>query len=255
MEMRGRMKRIAIFCLSIILLNFITGCTLNININSPKEKEKTTETAIENPVLDQEELKVIEQQGMDKGMDTNVNTNSSLIVPSAIKLNNDEEVISYFNTVNDQIDYFAHQEKSETIKEKLANTFITIVDFLFYDGTIGGVRFHDLTDAAKEKVLAIAKVIDEKIEKYFPNYKENIKDTASRVYSSASEKIKEGIEKGKDFVKDHIGDENYEQLQEDGSKLVDSFKNAGSVIKDVVTAGKDKVKDWYEGFRDKYKSE
>lgn len=253
--MRGSMKKIAIFCLSVILVNFITGCTLNINMNSPKQNDPNNETAIEKPTLNQEELNMIEQQGVKKGMDTNVSTNNSLIVPSAIKLNNDEEVIAYFNTVNDQVDYFASQPKSETIKEKLANTFITIVDFLFYDGTIGGVTFNQLTDAAKEKVLAIAKVIDEKIEKYFPGYKEKIKDTATRIYSSASEKIKEGLQKGKDFIKDHIGDENYEQLQEDGSNLVDSFKNAGSVIKDVFTKGKDKVKDWYESFRDKYKSE
>ena len=61
-----------------------------------------------------------------------------------------------------------------TMKEKLENTFITLTDFIFYDGTIKGMTFDELTDTAKQEILDLYEKIDSKKKKaraqvFFPH--------------------------------------------------------------------------------------
>ena len=82
------------------------------------------------------------------------------------------------------------EDISKTDERTLKNTFITLTDFIFYDGEIKGKKFSDLTSSAKEKVIDIYTKIDDKLETKFPNYKENIKGTSKNAYNNIKDKEK-----------------------------------------------------------------
>ena len=103
----------------------------------------------------------------------------------------------------------------------MKGVFISLVDFLFYDGEIKGVTFDELTSAGKEKVLQIIHSIDEKIEKKFPGYKESISETATPAFKKASELIKKGATNIKEFSKDKLGEENFNKIMESKDELVE----------------------------------
>lgn len=92
--------------------------------------------------------------------------------------NSDEVVVSYLNEV------MPNQEES-VIKE----SFNTVVDFLFYNGTINGVSLSDITMKTKLIVMKYALKLDQKIDSYFPDYKEKISSTMKRAYTGMKEKI------------------------------------------------------------------
>src|SRR5699024_3930891 len=94
------------------------------------------------------------------------NNSSSQVTKSA-----DEEVLSYVNTLK--------ANANNGITDTLKSGFITIVDFLFYDGTIAGHTFSELTTSAKLEVLKVALWVDDKIDSVFPGYKETISNGAN----------------------------------------------------------------------------
>ena len=107
-------------------------------------------------------------------VDKEFEDNQSLFTDTS-KASSEEEVVSYVEEVSDEVERVVSSgEDNKSVKEKLEDTFITLTDFIFYNGTIKGVTFDELTDSAKEKVLTAYEKIDSKIESYFPNYKENI---------------------------------------------------------------------------------
>lgn len=118
----------------------------------------------------------------------------------------DEEVLDYINKIGDQIN-----ECSDNVVDKVKDGFIIVVDFIFYDGTIGGRTFDSLKDSTKSKVLEIYDTISNKIEENLPIWKEKI-------------------------------GEKYE----DAKNLWDEKKDD---LSDIYEGGKQKVKNWYENFR------
>ena len=131
--------------------------------------------------------------------------------------------------------------------------FVTIVDFIFYDAEIKGIKFDDLTEDAKQNILETANTIDSKIEKSFPGYKETISDKTKSAYNKASEVIKKGDNSVKEFSKEKLGEENYNAIIDAKDELVYYTKNAfdivGNVTSNLWEQGKSKVKSWYEKFR------
>lgn len=169
--------------------------------------------------------------------------------------NTDMNAIETFNNIEKEIDTLLASGKSESIKDKAKGTFITIVDFIFYDGEIGGVKFDELTESGKQKILAIANSIDNKIENKFPDYKETISDKAKNAFHKASDLIKKGANNIKEFSKEKLGEDNYNALISAKDDLVYYTKKAFSIVGNTVShlwnTGKDKIKNWYENFRDK----
>ena len=96
----------------------------------------------------------------------------------------EQDVVNYFNTLNSNLDNNPKNNESSIKKG-----FVTIVDFLFYDGTIYGKKFSDLTDSAKMQVLKAALYIDSKIDTVFPGYKESISTTANKVYTKVKTSV------------------------------------------------------------------
>jgi len=163
-------------------------------------------------------------------------------------VSNDLVVLDYFqrfgNDIKDSLD-------DDSLLDKGKMYFIYCVDFLFYDGDINGVRFDDLTDSAKKQLLIDISNIDGLISSKFPNYKESIGEGVGAAYSKAGDIIKEGSLNLSDFSREKLGEDNYNKIGKYKDMFIDTAFGDWDVFTGLLGSGKQKVKDWYESFRDK----
>lgn len=223
------MKKVVI--LSICLLFLATACT-NKNESkstSPKKEETTKEIVL-----------------------VTENTNKEEPV-------SDDEVVEYINDVTNEVSELDSEKSlSQKTKESLKKTFITLTDFIFYDGTIKGKTFKELSSEAQEKVLELYEKLDSKIESIFPNYKEEIKDTSTKTYSKVKEKAKELKEKIKSIYIERVGEDTYQKemeiIENTKDKVVEKASPVISDVKDkakeTYTKTKDKLDKWYKNFKE-----
>ena len=229
-------KLLSIAMTGIIL---VSGCSNNDytsnNIRNDNSKETTsiTETITEKPTTENEIKEENKNESINK-------TNDNIVLEEVENLKNNIEKILKSETVTD-------------FKQDCKDVFVTLVDFIFYDGEIKGITFDELSDEAKQELLKEVTIIDNLIMKVFPNYKEEISNTASSAYNKASEIIKKGSENIKDFAKDKLGEENYNKIKDFKDKIKDSASDVWEDTKtdasDLYEKAKDKVKNWYENFR------
>lgn len=208
-----------LFIIVLISTIIITGCT------KPTSEVQTKTNSYENNLIEEQEIKT------------------------------DDEFVNYIKNVELEVENITTQEELTVEDQKvLENTFITLTDFIFYDGEINGVTFDELTDSAKEKVLDIYQKIDSKIESKFPNYKENIASTSKNVYAN----IRKEVEELKDKYIDEYGQEKYDNLEnaynEGKESLKDSAKNTYETLKDVseefYEETKNKAENWYKNYKE-----
>ena len=202
----------------------------NDNINEIKEETKGKERYEEVPKKNNETIK-------------NEVTKPSLSNKDNTIINEMDNTLNSVNT----------ESSSSNFSDKAKATFISIVDFLFYDGTKKGVTFNELTDAGKQKVLELANKIDVKLEEKAPGYKDKISSSTSSAYNKASEVIKNGASSLNNFAKEKLGDENYNSIIDAKDELVKYSKNAlnlvGSAGSKLFSSTKDKLNDWYQNFK------
>ena len=162
----------------------------------------------------------------------------------------DTKVIESLETALDNI---KNSEVTENFKANAKATFINVVDFLFYDGTIKGITFNELTSDGKTKALELANKIDEAIEKKVPNYKDSIASGASKAYKACSELIKKGASNLNSFLQSKLSEENYNSIINSKDDLVYYTKNAVSFLKDsgskLFSTAKDKLSNWYNKYK------
>ena len=179
---------------------------------------------------------------------TNNNTNTSETITYS---SNDEVVINSLESSLTKINNGSTSDSS--FSDSAKGVFVSIVDFLFYDGEINGVTFDELTDSGKQKVLEIASKVDSAIETKIPGYKETISDTASKAFNKASEIIKSGANSLNNFAREKLGEENYQSIIDAKDELVYYTKNAinflGDVGGKVFNSVKDKLDSWYQDFK------
>ncbi len=165
----------------------------------------------------------------------------------------DIKAINSMENINKEVDNLLNEGSSQSTKDKAKGVFITLVDFVFYDGEINGVTFNELTDSGKAKVLELINTIDEKIEKHFPGYKETISSKTSEAFQKASDLIKKGAKNISDFAQEKLGEENYQEIIDAKDELVTYTKNAlslfGNVGSNLFSKAKDKLSNWYENFK------
>lgn len=167
-----------------------------------------------------------------------------------IELKEDElkDIENIENNINKELEGKA----SSKTKEKIIKEFIKIIDFIYFDTEINGIKFNDLNDEGKAKVLDIVINIDSKIEKKFPNYKNDLKDDYKNVVSTLKDKAADINEK----IKDKIGEDNYNNFKNGLTEFEDNTKNALDVTKNIVTdtysSGKQKVKSGYSNLKNKH---
>ena len=171
----------------------------------------------------------------------------------------DDEVVEYINNVTNEVSELNSEKSlSQKTKESLKKTFITLTDFIFYDGTIKGKTFKELSSEAQEKVLELYEKLDSKIESVFPNYKEEIKDTSTKTYSKVKEKAKELKEKIKSIYIERVGEDTYQKemeiIENTKDKVVEKASPVISDVKDkakeTYTKTKDKLDKWYKNFKE-----
>ncbi len=180
--------------------------------------------------------------------DKTTSNNNEIIYSS-----NDKTVISTIEAIDKEVDDFLEEPETESVKDKAKGIFITLVDFLFYDGEIKGITFNELTENGKAKVLQLVNAIDEKIEKHFPGYKDTISSKTKNAFAKASEVIKKGANNVKDFTKEALGEEYYQDIINAKDDFVYYTKNALDIVGDISSSLfnslKDKLSSWYEDFK------
>lgn len=252
--------------LTIILSGFILVTTASCSKKQDKTNDNYStnnsyvETIKEENSSSTQETVSENKESTSKESETRNNTSTEIINNSSQQTNketsdyttDDKEVINYFNSVETKVDTVLESESVTTAKDKLKGTFISIVDFIFYDSEINGIKFNDLTEEAKQNILDTASTIDSKIMTKYPNYKEEISDKTSKAYKKASELIKSGANKISDFSKEKLGEENYNSIINAKDELVHYTKNAvdliGNIAGNIWESGKSKIKTWYESF-------
>lgn len=158
----------------------------------------------------------------------------------------DDEVVSYVEELNNRMDTY---NSDKSIGESLKSGFVTVVDFLFYGGTIKGKTFSELSTKAKLQVLKLAFSVDSKIERYFPGYKEKISTTSKKIYTNVKSKAMELYLDISTKVCSNDPDTCY-FAKEGLGDLKSSFSLTWDFIKDISGVGLSKLKAWYEVWRE-----
>ena len=143
------------------------------------------------------------------------------------KSSTDSEVLNYLEEKKNEI---STKIKDGTYKEKAKNTFIEVVDFLFYNGTIKGHTFNELTSKGKLESIKIAIKIEDKIEEHYPGAIDSIggkyKNTKSKIVDLYSSKIDEYCSSNFNLCN---------EAKNDYNKMKSTFKNAFGNIKTKIS--------------------
>lgn len=220
----------------------LIGCLIGITYAN-KKNEEVKEEIKEKEDNNKEEIKI------DRKLNDNENKD-------AIKNDNyNEKDNIVIDELNNTLNNIEKSTQDENFKDKASSTFISIVDFLFYDGTIKGISFDELTEKGKEKVLEISSKIDVKLEEKCPGYKEKISNSTSKAYQKASKIIKKGAKNINDFAKSALGDENYQTIIDAKDELVKYSKESLNYVtgagNKVFNNTKEKLNEWYQNFKNK----
>ena len=273
---------IPLICGAVLLL--CIGLVIGLNINKKKVYTKVDMVASNSDVNNNNEIEVIgdtfeieEEQVNNNSSDNEVSNNKSNVSNSDstsskdIESNSNTDVSSSNDDTSEVVEYSSNDvvvinslesslnsinngdASNKSFGDSAKGVFVSIVDFLFYDGEINGVTFDELTDKGKEQVLKLANKVDGAIESKIPGYKETISDTASKAFNKASEVIKSGANNLNNFAREKLGEENYQSIIDAKDELVYYTKNAISFLGDVggkaFNSIKDKVSSWYQDFK------
>ena len=160
----------------------------------------------------------------------------------------DDSVI--LNSIKKSYEDIKNNIDKEEIKAKSKEYFITLVDFIFYDGTIGDVKFIDLKASTKAKVIYYTLLIDSKIDEKIPGYKEKLEEK----YADIKAKL---VAKYLDFITTVCEDnkENCDLVKKDFNELKNVLNITWDFLKSVFKYCYDhsvpKIVEWYEVFSGK----
>ena len=235
-------KKIIIISIVSGIALLLIGCLIGITYAN-KKNEEVKEEIKEKEDNNKEEIKI----------DRKLNDNENKKTIKNDNYNEKDNIV--IDELNNTLKNIEEGTQDENFKDKASSTFISIVDFLFYDGTIKGISFDELTEKGKEKVLEIASKIDVKLEEKCPGYKEKISNNTSKAYQKASEIIKKGAKNINDFAKSALGDENYQAIIDAKDELVKYSKESLNYVtgagSKVFNNTKEKLNEWYQNFKNK----
>ena len=148
--------------------------------------------------------------------------------------------VDYFQARLSEVESLVNQGFIDDAKRVAKDTFVTGVDFFFYDGEIAGVTIDEISDTSKAVIMDGFSKIDEVISSYDTNWKEELGDE----YQVASEFMQGIYVSSLDKIKEYLGEENYQALGEIKDQIL------GDIV-DIKDKAKEKAKSWYEEFRSK----
>lgn len=235
-------KKIIIISIVSGIALLLIGCLIGITYAN-KKNEEVKEEIKEKEDNNKEEIKIDRKLNDNENKETIKNDN----------YNEKDNIV--IDELNNTLKNIEESTQDENFKDKASSTFISIVDFLFYDGTIKGISFDELTEKGKEKVLEISSKIDVKLEEKCPGYKEKISNSTSKAYQKASKIIKKGAKNINDFAKNALGDENYQAIIDAKDELVKYSKESLNYVtgagSKVFNNTKEKLNEWYQNFKNK----
>lgn len=222
------------------------GDKISFVMKNPKVTEDITEGELVQLKTVQKSIQFIIKDDVEQE-----SNNSDVIINEEViakndKVDQEEDVVAYFMNLENEI---KNTTNTQEITTSLKNGVVTIIDFLFYEKTIRGKKFSELSDAAKLQILKIAYSIDNKLEEKFPNYKENIEGISIEVYSKLKSKILTTYFE----ISENVCKNNQEtcRLAKEGlGELKKNFSVTWDFIKDISGTGVTKIKTWYEIWRD-----
>ena len=244
---RNLIKNIII--ISLIIIVIILLIIIFININKPNNKNLENNELIDTNTNLDDNIKDNNTSNNDNINNPNTSSNDNINNPNTSSNNNiednnnitEDDVVNYVTLLEKEVESESNLEKFKT---KFKDGFITIIDFIFYDTEIKGYKFSDLTNSAKIKIIDSALKIDNKIEEYIPNYKESISST----YNKAKDKLVMLYLDTTISVCSNNKNE-CDKAKEMFASLKDKISIGFGYIKEIAINGKNKIKDYYEIFR------
>ena len=233
-------NNLPIILVSLSSLLFVVAILLLVNANIFKSSNSVSPSDTNN-----NDTREIKDNANTKEENNNVikPTPTPTSTPNNIITKSEETIINYFQSKENELK--TGDEKS--LSEKAKEGFINVVDFIFYDKEVKGYTFKELTNNAKLKVISIALSMDSKIDTYFPNYKDKIKGTYSNIKEKLVVKYLEYTEK----LCETVGEETCNSAKENWEILKKNFSITGDYLKNLGITGSDKLKDWYENWKNK----
>lgn len=232
-------KRILILIASVIILLSVIGVIFFFIKSKNNELEKleinnNEKNNTKNNFSDNKDVKKEQEKEENDNSSTNINKTS------------EEEVVNYFEDNYNEI----NNNTWEDVKDKAKGYFITIVDFIFYDGEIKGHTFNDLSTSAKLKIISAALKIDSKIEGYIPGYKGTISSNGSKIYNNVKERLVTlYLDISAEICRNHENDCN--TAKEIFKDIKDNCRIGWDFVKKLVSSGTSKLKEWYEVYSGK----
>lgn len=210
----------------------MTGCT------SKKEPVSKKEAPTDN--------KVVEKAVQDENLSTEQEISEIVPEKPVENYNNEEQVVDYFNNMDQNLDQIFTKEDfqqiKDQVKEQIFSSLVTSVEFFCNRKDIGGYYFNDLTEPTKQKVMEIMERMDQKVTQHYPDYKTYLKEKWNIGYDAFQRTFNSGKEK----VKEMMGEDNY-------NKMVETKDKVKEKAKEKVDDWKNKTKEWYNGIKEEYK--
>lgn len=259
--MNTKISKINMNKVIVLMVSFFILIVLTFIINSFSKYEgkdnvtnNKNEYSIGNKVTLNEENPqvVVESTNNDIEIEEIKETEPEMVVSGSTSINSNNQTIEYFESAEEEIALLIGQDE-EKISSKVKTKFVELVDFIFYGTEINGVTFNELTEDTKQKLIEIVNRIDNKIEEKVPGYKDTISNGAKESYTFLIDKLKQGIDYADSKIEEKIGTEKYDEIKENMAETTEKVKDSGSVAvekgKELIETTKEKIKDWYEGWK------
>lgn len=182
-------------------------------------------------------IATIIEQGSEKKPTTIISSNIKITKENTKNKKADSGILNY---IKETEEYFANLNTLEETKIR----FITIIDFLFYNGKIKDYTLDDLTNQTKFQIFQMALSIDKKVENQFPGYKETLSNT-EKIYTGIKNKI---IEQYLILAADicHYDANLCALSKKEFQEMKEVFSISWNVIRNLLTNSTEDLKEWYE---------
>ena len=162
----------------------------------------------------------------------------------------EDDVIDEIKTNSSKIvDDF--KKLSENELDKTKESFIVLVDFVFYDTVICDHTFDELTDEGKKEVLELLYNMDKKLNNTMPGYKSDIIEFSGEASTMFSEYLKKGKDNLSLFAEENIDKDTLDNMKETTDSIKKSFKEVidSGIIEEKTDEVINGIDSWYSEFK------
>ncbi len=221
-------KKLYLFMLTSILL---VGCgekkeeVVDENISSiGTDTSNSTNNDVDDIINSELLSEIIEDNNIESEM--NSTDEIKLVLPKE-DFKSEEEVVSYFKKLKDDVEVLLTLDSNE--EDKIDSRVMTFVEYMIEDKEIGGYLFNELNEDSKIAIKTLYMEMDTMIENKKPNYKEKLidkskafKDYCVYSYNIIKEQVIKWYNDG--TLKENIYEGIFGGLDEDFDNAKETFK-------------------------------